>query len=60
MKKKMEDKDWLAIIGFMTCLALLGLLQEFLLQLPWFVVIPISTLVFFIFLYICAKDRIIF
>ena len=60
MKKKMDSKDWLALIGFMACLALLGLFQEFLLQLPWFVGIPLSTLAFFIFLYLVAKDWIKF
>lgn len=57
MRVKMDGKDYLAVIGFLTCLALLGLLQEFLLQLPWFVSLPLSALVLFIFLYLALKFR---
>tara|TARA_B000000557_G_scaffold191122_1_gene156750 strand:- start:393 stop:575 length:183 start_codon:yes stop_codon:yes gene_type:complete len=45
MKKKMDSKVWLTLIGVIICLALLGLLQELLLQLPYFVSIPLTVLI---------------
>ena len=45
MKKKMDSKVWLTLIGVISCLALLGLLQELLLQLPYFVSIPLTVLI---------------